>query len=486
MNKDHAIIIGAGMGGLASAIRLASKGYRVDVYESNAYPGGKLTQIRLGGFRFDAGPSLFTMPQLVAELLEKAPERPEFDYIRLKTNCHYFYEDGTTLIGHADKEEFIKEAVTKTGADANKLRQAFASSATMYEYLGEMFMFKTLRSIKTWTDGDALKAYMRLPSFKLFSTMHEVNRHQSGNDKITQLFNRFATYNGSDPYQAPATLNIIRELEFSQGAFFPKGGMHCITESLYEAARNSGVNFHFNSPVSKIHYNHDRVTGITVGDNYLEADLIVSNSDMTSTYHQLLSGIRAPKKLVSQEKSSSALIFYWGISRQFSQLDLHNILFSADYKKEFDHIFGKRTICDDPTVYINITSKYHAQDAPEGCENWFVMINVPSNHKQDWDALIVEARKNIIKKINRMLDTDIEPLIMEEDYLDPRRIESRTSSWQGALYGNSSNNRYAAFLRHPNQSPHFKNLYFAGGSVHPGGGIPLALSSAKIIDQYIS
>jgi phytoene dehydrogenase-like protein len=185
-----------------------------------------------------------------------------------------------------------------------------------------------------------------------------------------------------------------------------------------------------------------------------------------------------------QPKSTSALIFYWGIRQSFPELDLHNILFSQDYQKEFNAL-DAGTIDDDPTVYINITSKYHAPDAPEGCENWFTMINVPYNNNQDWDALIATARKNIVTKINRVLNTDIESLLVCEQILDPRSIESKTQSHLGALYGTSSNNRMAAFLRHANFSSRIRNLYFCGGSVHPGGGIPLCLLSAKIVDEVM-
>jgi phytoene dehydrogenase-like protein len=198
----------------------------------------------------------------------------------------------------------------------------------------------------------------------------------------------------------------------------------------------------------------------------------------------LLPGEPAPERALRQEKSTSALIFYWGIRRQFPELDLHNIFFSEDYRHEFDCL-AAGNISDDPTIYINITSKYTPADAPAGCENWFTMVNVPYNSGQDWDALIVETRRNVLAKLSRILGTPIEPLIACESLLDPRSIESKTSSHLGALYGTSSNNRMAAFLRHPNFSNRIRGLYFCGGSVHPGGGIPLALLSAKIVNDLI-
>ena len=191
------------------------------------------------------------------------------------------------------------------------------------------------------------------------------------------------------------------------------------------------------------------------------------------------------EKLLKQEKSSSALIFYWGIQQAFEELALHNVFFSADYNQEFDFIFNKKLVYDDPTVYINITAKLNKNDAPTGCENWFVMINVPNNSGQNWDEIIEKSRKQILEKLSRLLKQDITKLIAHETILDPRSIESKTSSFAGALYGNASNNRYAAFLRHANFSSQIKGLYFCGGSVHPGGGIPLCLNSAKIVAQLI-
>ena len=200
-------------------------------------------------------------------------------------------------------------------------------------------------------------------------------------------------------------------------------------------------------------------------------------------YKHLLKGYSIPEKIKHEERSTSALIFYWGINATFPQLDLHNIFFSDDYETEFNTLSEGQTVYEDPTVYINITSKKNPSDAPEHCENWFVMVNTPANDGQDWDSIIQNAKQSIIAKLNEQLNTDIESLIRSEHILDPRTIESKTGSFKGSLYGAASNQRMAAFFRHPNFSNTIKGLYFCGGSVHPGGGIPLALSSAKIVDS---
>jgi len=203
------------------------------------------------------------------------------------------------------------------------------------------------------------------------------------------------------------------------------------------------------------------------------------------TYKKLLKDEQQPQKILKQERSSSALIFYWGIKKVFPSLGLHNIFFSNNYEEEFKHLFQSKTVYQDPTVYINISSKYKKDDAPEGCENWFTMINVPNNIGQDWEQFKIDARANILKKLSKNFNQDIEALIVTESVLDPVAIEEKTSSYRGSLYGTSSNNQFAAFLRHANFSKKIKNLYFVGGSVHPGGGIPLALLSAKIVAEMI-
>ncbi|KPQ17196.1 MAG: phytoene desaturase [Algoriphagus marincola HL-49] len=485
--SQKALIVGSGIAGIAASIRLAVQDYSVKVFEANPYPGGKLSEITLKGYRFDAGPSLFTLPEQVEELFRLAGKDPKdhFDYEKLEVACHYFWEDGKQVKAWADINRFAEEVETKLGEPAKNVREALRSSAFIYEHLAPLFMHRSLHQFGTWTNPQALKSYLKMGKLGIFSTMNQANERQFQNPKLVQLFNRYATYNGSDPYQTPATLNIIPHLEFNIGAYFPKKGMHDITMSLYRLAQDLGVEFHFNAKVEEILVEKGRAVGVEVDGKRHQADIIVNNMDMVNAYKSILRKQKQPKKLLEQPKSSSALIFYWGVKREFKELGLHNILFSEDYQTEFEHIFKKGSIYEDPTVYINITSTHKSDDAPKGCMNWFTMINVPNNQGQDWDSLIQEARKNIISKVNRVLKTDLESLIEVEEILEPRTIESKTSSANGALYGNSSNNRFAAFLRHANYSSDIKNLYFCGGSVHPGGGIPLSLLSAKIMMGFV-
>ncbi len=484
----HVAVIGSGIAGIATAIRLAHQGHQVHVYEASMSAGGKLSEVLLGGYRFDAGPSLFTLPHLVDELFELSGEHPgdHFHYTRLKVNCEYFFPDGTHLRAYADIEKFNAEIHSKIGESGQSLINAVKNSSMLYGTLSDLFMFSSLQDPKTFFSRAAWKAYLKIPRLGFFRSMNQANKNLFKDPRLVQLFNRYATYNGSSPYKTPATMNIIPHLEMSIGAFFPRGGMYSITESLVQLAKRNSVQFHFGQRVDEITISDRQVTGIRIGETRLAYDRVVSNMDIVNSYKKLMPTLKAPKFLLKQPKSSSALIFYWGVKRKFPKLDVHNLFFSGDYEKEFEHLFEKKDITDDPTIYVHISSKMEAGDAPAHGENWFTMINVPNNTGQNWDHLIGQARKNVINKLTNQLGQPIEQLIECEEVLDPRRIESRTSSALGALYGNSSNNRFAAFLRHANKSRRVKGLYFCGGSVHPGGGIPMSLSSAKLVSEYFS
>lgn len=482
-----ASIIGAGIGGIATSIRLAIKGFKVTVYEANDYPGGKLSSFEQSGYRFDAGPSLFTMPQFVDELFLLANRKPTdyFQYVRTPEICRYFWEDGTRFITDASPEKFGKDAEETFGEPAQNITNYLRQSAFKYDVLSGLFLEDSLHKLSTWVSRKALKGYANLHKMGIFGTLNNENEQVFVQPKMVQLFNRYATYNGSDPYQTPATMSIIPHLEYNVGAFMPNEGMFGITSSLVKLAEELGVQFQYKARVEEIVVKNKKAIGIKQNGLFMASDIVISNMDITPTYRKLLPYEKHPEKLLNQPKSGSGLIFYWGIKRTFDELGLHNIFFSDNYKTEFEHQFQQKDIYHDPTIYLNITSKYKKDDAPEGCENWFLLINAPANEGQDWEKIIAETRRNIIAKLNRNLGVNIETYIENESILDPRTIELRTSSAQGALYGNSSNNRFAAFLRHANFSTAIKNLYFVGGSVHPGGGIPLALSSAKIVSEMI-
>ena len=482
-----AIIIGSGVGGLATALRLKAQGLDVLVFENNSYPGGKLSSFNLGQYRFDAGPSLLTMPHYIDELFELFNENPKdyFNYKRKDISCKYFWEDKTVLNAYSDKNKFINEINKVLKVDKNIVTKYLLKAKKKYDLTKNIFLEQSLHKIKTYLSSDLIKGIFNLYMFQINKTLDTVNQDELKEPHLVQLFNRFATYNGSSPFKTPGMMTLIQHLEQEYGTFVSEKGMINISKSIFDLAKRNGVKFEFNKLVNEIVVKNNKVVGVKVNNTVIESDFVVSNMDIVPTYKKLLKKSYQPKKVLNQERSSSALIFYWGIKKTFKNLELHNILFSNNYKKEFDSIFELGTISDDPTVYINITSKDVVSDAPKESENWFVMINSPNDKGQDWNEIIKTVRKNTVNKINRTLNIDIESFIEFEKVFSPKTIEKNTQSYLGSLYGSSSNNKISAFLRHPNFSKHIQNLYFCGGSVHPGGGIPLCLLSAKIVSELI-
>jgi phytoene desaturase len=482
-----AIVIGSGIGGIAVALRLKSMNYDVTVFENNNFPGGKLTSFDLGPYRFDAGPSLLTMPHFIDELFALFNENPRdyFNYKKKEISCKYFWDDGVTLNAYSEKSKFINEIKQSLGVKESIVSNYLFKAKKKYDLTKSMFLEQSLHKLKTYFSKDLLIGLFNVFSFQINKTLNEVNESELKEPHLVQLFNRFATYNGSSPYKTPGMMTLVQHLEQEYGTYVSDKGMNNITKSLYDLALRQGVKFKFESYVSKILVNNKKAVGVLVGEKSYNSDIVVSNMDIVPTYRNLLKNHYQPQKTLNQERSSSALIFYWGIKKEFKNLDLHNIFFSNDYKKEFQSIFEDNTISNDPTVYVNITSKDVKGDAPNNCENWFVMINSPNDSGQDWDSMIDEVKSNILMKINKLLNTNLEDFIEYEKVYTPKTIQANTQSYMGSLYGSSSNNLMSAFLRHPNFSNEILNLYFCGGSVHPGGGIPLCLLSAKIVSQLI-
>ncbi len=481
-----AIIIGSGIGGLSTAIRLKSRGFDVDVFEKNLFPGGKLSNIDVGKYRFNTGPSLFTMPHFVDELYELFNENPRdhFNYIKKDIMCKYFWDNGKTFVGYYDINKLAEECKLKFGVDKSIVLKYLEKSKKKYDLVENIFIKNSLHKLKNLISIDTLKALVKINTFQLFKTLNKVNEEELKNKYLVQVFNRFATYNGSSPYKTPGMMSAIQNAEKHYGSFLPKKGMGDITKSLYLLAKRHGVKFHFNREVDKIIIRNNKACGVKINNKELFSEIVVTNSDVYNTYRNLLNEKRKIKAL-EQERSSSAFIFNWGIKKVFKELDLHNIFFSNNYQEEFDYIFNKKQLYSDPTVYINITCKDLPNDSPNGCENWYVMVNSPYDNNQNWKKIKDELKSSIVKKINKILSINIEEYIEEERIVTPQDIESSTNSYKGSLYGTSSNNIYSAFLRHPNFSPKITNLYFCGGSVHPGGGIPLCIMSGKIISEIV-
>lgn len=486
MNRS-VVILGAGIAGLAAAVRLRKAGFEVDVFEQADGPGGKLKEKWMGNYRFDLGPSLFTLPSNVEELFEINGLNPSdhFKYKRLEHVCNYFFEDGTRFQVPANTDEYVSQLCATFGEDRDTVERFLKNSEEVYNITAPVFLKSELSLSTLVKKKETFQAIMQLYKLPISGTLFEKLQKTFKSPKTVQLFSRYATYNGSNPYSTPAMMMLIPHLENGIGAFLPENGMFDISRSIHQLGERIGVRYHFEKKVQQIIVKNLRAEGVIVEDREVKADVVLSNIDITPTYRSLLSDKFSPEKILNQEKSSSALIFYWGIKGEFPELDVHNIFFSEDYKSEFDYIFNKKALYSDPTIYINITSKVCKNDAPTNCENWFVMINVPHLNGQDWVQLKHEAKQSILSKLQRILGKDIAPQIEIEEILDPQLIQDRTGSHLGALYGNASNSTFSAFMRHQNHSKKLKGLYFCGGSVHPGGGVPLCLFSARLAAERI-
>ena len=436
---------------------------------------------------FDAGPSLFTMPQYVDELFHLAGKDPRayFQYEQLSTVTRYFWDDGTQLDAHKIPDIFAANVTKALGVPKEKTLKILRQSSKIYDATAQVFLESSLHRVRTFFSWAAIKSLFNLPRLKLWKTMHQVNQEVTNNAKLTQLFDRFATYNGSNPYKASAVLNVIPSLEHRFGAYYPKGGMYQITQALFNLCQDLGVRFHFNEQCQEILLHRGSASGIRTDQGEYVSDVVISNADVVFTYERLLKRDDLAQKFKKQERSSSGIIFYWGINKEFKELDLHNIFFSNDYEEEFNHIFDKKEAYHDPTIYINITSTRDKDHAPSGAQNWFVLINTPADAGQDWEKLVTQTRKNVIHKLSKKFGESIEDYIVCEEVLQPQILREKTLSFKGALYGASSNNVFSNFKRQPNFSKMIKKLYFVGGTVHPGGGIPLCMLSARIATENL-
>ncbi len=493
MKSDRRIaIIGTGLGGLSAALLLSHKGYSVDVYERLEGPGGKANQLWKGGFRFDMGPSLLTLPGIFSDLLEKVGEdiHDHLEFIRLDPITRYFFDDGTILDAHSDKVRFAEEIEEKLGEERNVVLRYLDKCKRTYEASTPLFMFKPLHETSTLASTDTIRAFFKTPKLDAFRTMHKVNSKWFKDKRTVQLFDRYATYNGSSPYLTPATFNLIQHVEYDKGGYAVKGGIHSIPRTFSELAEKRGASFHFNTEIETIVIKGTSVKGVMVSGKLMEYDAVISNSDVTSTYLNLLGDLKSgsSRKYQRLEPSSSGQVFYWGIRRTHDVLKDNNIFFSKDYKEEFDDIWNRRISPKDPTVYINITSRTEPDDAPSGKENWFVLVNVPYDSGQDWVSEREDVRRSVLKRLSKHIP-DIEDDIEIEEHLGPSEIESRYGGNKGSIYGISSNTRASAFLRQPNRSRSTKGLFFAGGSAHPGGGMPLVVLSgihaAELTERYL-
>lgn len=478
-------VIGAGLGGLSAAIHLSARGYDVDVTEQNETVGGKAGEAVIDGFRFDTGPSLLTMPFVVEDLFRVAGAElsQTLSLERIDPLCRYFFPDGSTFDAHADERTMCDALAAFSPGDVDGYRRFLRYSRELYDLTSEIFIFSRLsdpRSLVRWRSFKTLFQIYKIDSLR---SVHSAVSSFFRDPRLVQLFDRYATYNGSNPYRAPATLNVIPYVEYGLGGYYVRGGIHRLCESLKDLALAQGVRFSFNRSVKEIAVEGGTVRGVVLSDGSRHPfDAVVSNADAVYTQSTLLQGRAAGRKPAAVEPSSSGLVFLWGVDATHDRLQHHNIFFSSGYEREFDELFEIKVPPSDPTVYVSITSKTDPDHAPPGKENWFVLVNMPSLPMRSGSDSIDLMRERVLRKLN-VSGVSLKGKILFERTITPEDFKRKFNAFRGSIYGISSNSRTAAFLRPPNKVRRPKGLFLCGGAAHPGGGMPLVLISGRLASE---
>ncbi|MBI5671429.1 MAG: phytoene desaturase [Chloroflexi bacterium] len=474
------VVIGAGIGGLSAAIRLAAAGRRVVMFEQNATVGGKMAEICADGFRWDTGPSVITMCHVFEDLFAAAGRQMD-DYLMLlpvEPLTRYFYPDGMVLNLSRDLPATLRQLAALDERDAEGYLAFLAYAARLHRITGSVFIYDdppTWRSLLRVAPLDMLRV-------DAWRTMEQAIRRYAHSPHLQQLLGRFATYVGASPYRAPATLNVIADVELNGGVWYPQGGVYAIARAMARLAAELGVEIHAGCRVNAIREANGVVRSVLLADGtVVEAEAVIANVDVATVYERLLTPtpahIRYLNRLKQQEPSCSGFILLLGVDGQHQELAHHNIFFSADYAREFDDIFRRGVPPADPTIYVAITSRTDASHGPAGCENWFVLVNVPAlGSTYDWSRS--DYRETVLSRL-AAFGFDVRGRIRHEQSLTPVDLERLTGARAGALYGASSNNPLAAFRRHHNRAAGVRGLYFVGGTAHPGGGVPMVVLSGQ-------
>jgi len=476
------IVIGAGLGGLAAASLLAAEGYKVELFEKNGKPGGKMQQVEARRYRFDTGPSLLTMPFMLENLFERCGENINhyLNWTNLSPLCRYFYQDGVIFDNYSDRRKSMDEIHRFAPEDANAYADFLNHSEELYNRTANAFLFNPLFSFSDLKNLNLID-FLQIDAF---STVSDKVDGYFRSDYLRQFFKRFSTYNGSSPYQAPATLNVIPHVELNQGGYYVMGGLYQIALALEKLAAGLGVEFHYNTEVTSISTKGNRVTGIKIEKStFKKCGLLFANSDATDTILNLMpeSSVsqRKRKKLQALEPSCSGFVMLLGCNRRWDQLKHHNIFFSNNYQKEFEDIFVKEQLPQDPTVYVANTSFTEPEHAPPNSSNLFILINAPYvTGKQNWAEISQTYHTFLIDLLEKRGLNRLRESIEYSGIITPPDFLRNYGSNKGSIYGTSSNSKFSAFARPRNKLRDFENLYLVGGSTHPGGGIPLVIQSA--------
>ncbi len=483
-----AIIIGAGIGGITTSIYLAREGYQVTVYERNSSPGGRCGQILREGHRFDLGATIYLMPEVYRKTFESLNLIPEecFSTVPLTTLYKIYFGDGKELAFTTDKaklreqlEAFEKGSYLKSEQLVNKGYKLFrlAIDKLLGRNFYHLFEFVTLKNALLLVK---LKTYLR-HTFYI--------KHFFKDPHLQKAFTFQNIYVGQNPYTAPALFSMLPAAELTEGSLFPVGGMYSITQKLVAVAKEAGVSFIFNEPVVKILTEGSRATAVVLPNgSMVRANIIVANADLPYVYRELLSD-PISKRINRMKYSCSSIVFHWGLSKPYPQLSHHSVFLSPSYRQNLNRIFKHHSVSNEPSFYVHAPVRSDSTAAPEGHDSISIIVPVGhlvDNDKQNWAELKTEVRKSVIEQLKKNGLTDIEEHIKFEICYLPQTWKNLLNLTRGATFGSLGHNIFQmGYFRPHNRHRKLKNLYFAGGSTHPGNGIPLVLLSAKLTSERI-
>ncbi|MCB9676917.1 MAG: phytoene desaturase [Alphaproteobacteria bacterium] len=473
---DRARIVGAGIAGLGAALRLRAAGWDVEVLERQPILGGKIHCVEHDGYRFDAGPSFLTQPERLDELFALFGERLA-DHLALEEvdpSVRYWWPDGTTISTPRDREALVAE-LAKLGATPARIHAYLDELARQYDAIGAPFVDDHVTRPGFWIHP---RTITNLPTSMgmLGKTFAAYNQSWFPDaPKLVQFLGRYATYAGNDPFRAPAFMASIADVELRQGIWYPEDGLRSVPEALVALGQRHGVRFRTSAGVEGFERDGRRVTGLRLGDGVEPADLVVCALDPQHVAGWL------ERPLSPVPRATSALIWFMGVDA-VPGIGLHNLFFSSDYASEFAHI-ADGAIVEDPTIYVNCSSVMSPSHAPPGKQNWFVMVNAPADAGQDWAGMADSLRPHVVGKLERLLGQRI--VVHSESTYAPPDIARTSGAWAGAIYGPAANRLIDLFRKQPARDAELENLFYCGGSSHPGGGIPMCLSSARLAVQTI-
>lgn len=489
-------VVGAGIGGMSAAARLAKQGHQVTVFENSDQSGGKCRTEWFGDYAFDTGPSLLTLPAVFRDLFLKTGKRIEhvLDISPVDPAFNYNFADGSKVtFPNLSNPKTYLEIEKSFGISASQSwRQIIERSEKMWEASRDSFIESELTSI--WPLLLRKNLINQINQISPFTSLRSLSEKLNLDPHLKMIIDRYATYTGSDPRSAPAVLLTIAFVESTFGAWHIKGGIGQLSVALEQRCRDLGVDFQFKSLVTKILVERNKVEGVVLSDGkIIKSDLVVSNSDAEYTFNSLIgnevSSARGERrKLKSATKSLAGFSLLLGLDNsKFKPVDVkhHNVYFPENYDLEFDQIFTQKVPVTDPTIYL-CAPKDSSMVKGADKEAWFVLVNAPRHEPEsgwDWKDGGQEYAQKIISKMDD-LGLNVTNRLDFMEYRTPADLENYAMAPGGSIYGTSSNSPVSAFLRARNRSK-VKGLFCVGGSAHPGGGLPLVGISAEIVAKAI-